>query len=100
MERKEVVCKKCNTGGLFWRQSAKGKWYLCAPKQIDTSYDTQKWIPFAHKCPMTYDEQGNRVIAVQIHPDEWKRIMEEHNKAKEEKMEKMRKEFEANEEGE
>lgn len=62
MERKEVVCKRCGIGGLNWRQSAKGNWYLCDPRPIQTSYETPKWIPFAHRCLFPeFSEEGQYV---------------------------------------
>jgi hypothetical protein len=57
MSEKKVTCKRCGEGGFFWRQSAKGKWYLCDSRSVLTSYGNSKWIPFAHKC--TKDENGN-----------------------------------------
>lgn len=81
---KEVVCKKCNTGGLNWRQSAKGNWYLYDPITVSTSYGGNHVIPKAHQCPVEYDEQGNVVgIKVKMHPDEMARVMQEWNQSKE-----------------
>jgi hypothetical protein len=59
MSQKTITCKNCNQGGLFWRQSAKGNWYLCDPAPIQTSTLNNKWIPFAHKCAI--DSDGNTI---------------------------------------
>jgi hypothetical protein len=84
MSEKFAVCKRCNTGGLKWRESAKGKWYLYDPMTVSTSHGGSYVIPKAHQCPVEYDEQGNAVgIKVKMHPDEMARIMKEHNESKE-----------------
>ncbi len=78
MSEKYVVCKKCNTPGLAWRQSAKGKWYLYDPMTVSTTYGGNNVIPKAHQCPVEYDEQGNVIgIKVLMHPDEIARKMRE-----------------------
>lgn len=47
----QVTCKRCGQEGLYWRQSVKGKWYLCEPDYVGTkSIYKQKLIPFGHKC--------------------------------------------------
>ena len=50
MERKYVKCKRCGEGGLYWRKSAKGNWYLVDGRFITTRRDNNLYIPFAHRC--------------------------------------------------
>lgn len=47
---KQVTCKRCGQEGLYWKQSVKGKWYLCQPDYVEFGERKQKLIPFGHKC--------------------------------------------------
>ena len=57
---KQVTCKRCGQEGLYWRQSVKGKWYLCEPDYVSTkSIYKNKLIPFGHKCKQEVVEKRN-----------------------------------------
>lgn len=57
---KQVTCKRCGQEGLYWRQSVKGKWYLCEPDYVSTkSIYKNKLILFGHKCKQEVVEERN-----------------------------------------
>lgn len=55
-----VTCKRCGCPNLYWRKSAKGKWYLVEEKSVTNANGKQsRAIPFGHRCKAQFVEEKN-----------------------------------------
>jgi hypothetical protein len=69
MSEKKVTCRVCGSTDVYWRQSAKGKWYLATTRYVSTSYGGNYALPRAHSllcagAPKTLEEYRAEYIAL------------------------------------
>ena len=67
---KKPACRVCGSTDVYWRQSAKGNWYLATTMNVSTSYGGNYAIPRAHSAvcggPRKTIEEKRAELAAQI----------------------------------
>jgi hypothetical protein len=94
----QPACRVCGATNVYWRQSAKGNWYLATTDNVSTTYGGNYAIPRAHSLTCagapTTREDIRAEYAARLAKLEWQKSLDATDDDDEQEMARLRADLE------